>query len=122
MQPIIFRENINTNNTHFQDFLTITNMTFQEIVARLYAISNQKIFENSDEYKTSFEISGLYEGNIFTLYDYKCDFKIHIGGHDNLDIFDLKKDLTTLILNTEPKPYVAKLYYDRDDVYSFGAN
>lgn len=122
MKSITFRENIDTSNTHFQDLLSITDMTFQEIVARLYGASNQKIFDNSDEYKTSFEIRGIHNGNIFTLYDYKCDYQIHIGGHDDLDIFDLKKDLTTLILNTEPKSYVAKLYYDCEGVYSFGDN
>lgn len=85
---------------------------FEDVVARLYNISNQNIFEQGDEYKLSFEIIGSYDNKPFTLYDYKGDNCVHIGGNDDLDFVGLKKDLVKELKTTNPKHFTANLNYD----------
>ncbi|ARF11908.1 hypothetical protein Klosneuvirus_3_43 [Klosneuvirus KNV1] len=94
---------------------------FEDVVARLYNLSNQNIFEQGDQYKLSFVVSGLFDGKPFTLYDWKGDECVHIGGKDDLDVLELKKELLKLIKKTNPKPFTAKLYYDqcKGQTYSY---
>jgi len=100
--------------------LRLLNLTFEEVVARLYKLSKQEIFEQRDDYgKTSFCIEGTFRGEPFTLYDYKEDFDIHIGGSSNIDVHNLRKELDNLIMDTIPKEYKAKTFYDRKKKYTF---
>jgi len=92
---------------------------FEDVVARLYNLSNQNIFEQGDEYKLSFEVSGSFDGKPFTLYDWKGDNCVHIGGHDDLDVPGLKKELLKLVKKTDPKPFTAKLHYYGNGTYSY---
>lgn len=85
---------------------------FEQVVGRLYNVSGQEIFEQGDEYKLSFEVIGSYNGKPFTLYDWKGDKCVHIGGKDDLDVIGLRKELSTLLKNTKEKPFTAKLHYD----------
>jgi hypothetical protein len=90
---------------------------FNEIVAKFNRIgkdNNINIFDNKfcDEYKISFLLSGKYKGEVFTIYDYKGDECIHIGGKNTLDIKSLIKELNELIKMTEPLEYKAKYHYD----------
>lgn len=103
---------------------TLATITFEEMVARLYNLSNQNIFEQGDEYKTSFDIIGSFNGKPFTLYDWKGDNCVHIGGHDDLEVPALRKELFKLIKKTSPKPYTAQLHYDScyDISYSYPIN
>lgn len=109
---IVFKYDVDYIGTSFNDYLEIKDMSFEEVVARLYNLSDQEIFDKTDKYKVSFDIHGSYKGNVFTLYDYKGDNMIHIGGKDGLDVKGLKKELIKLIKKSVPKPYIAKLYYD----------
>lgn len=101
---------------NFDTNLKILQLTFEEIVARLYNLSNQEIFQQGDGYKLSFEVFGTYKGEIFTLYDYKGEFDIHIGGSENLDINGLRKELDDMIMQSKSKPYNAKTHYDNNIV------
>ena len=51
--------------------------TFDETVGRIITLTGQKP-ERGD--KVEFDFVGTYKGHAFTLYDYKCDGQIHIGG------------------------------------------
>lgn len=142
------------NNTHFRSYYTINEETdklykllndekfnekyfpygsqisdFNETVAKLNRIGNDNninIFDNqySDGYKESFSLTGLYKEEVFTLYDYKADQCIHIGGNDNLDIKNLISELNELLKNTNPLEYTAKYHYDNSDgiEYSYKVN
>ena len=84
--------------------------SFEETVARLVTASGQPI-NSFDEYKSSVNFVGTFEGQRFTLYDYKEDRAIHIGGNDELDISNLVVALTDALNLVEPTPYKAKEYY-----------
>lgn len=66
----------------------------------------------TDEYKVSVEFEGTFQGQPFTLYDYKGDMQLHIGGRAGLQAARLIDTLTTLIIDAEPTPYTAILRYD----------
>ena len=53
-----------------------------------------------------------YKNEPFTLYDWKGDKCVHIGGTETLDVEGLKTELIELIKKTEPKPYTTICYYD----------
>jgi hypothetical protein len=85
---------------------------FEETVARLITVSGQPA-ESSDDYKTSVEFVGIWKGRTFTLYDYKEDRQIHIGGGDHLDVEGLRGAVLDAIEDVTPTPYEAREYYDR---------
>lgn len=86
---------------------------FEDVVARLYNLSNQSIFDQGDDYKLSFKVHGSFDEKPFTLYDWKGDNCVHIGGKDDLDVPNFKKELLKLLKKTEPKQFTAKLHYDQ---------
>jgi hypothetical protein len=128
MNQLIFNKDQVCIGTSFADYLE-TPYSYHEAVARLYALVNYNIFQETDQYKSSFGITGTYKGDVFTLYDYKCDEAIHIGCHGaclipelsniELDIKSFKKDLLEVMKET--KPNTAKYYYDEyaGTVYSY---
>lgn len=107
-----FRNNPRHN---FDNNLKILDLTFEEVVARLYNLSKQEIFEQGDNCKLSFLVNGFYKNSPFTLYDYKGDFDIHIGGKEELDIDGLRKELDDLIMATNPKSFKTNINYDGDN-------
>ena len=93
MQPkIIFDKNTNDGGTHFCAYLNHP-YSFEEAVARIYALCDYNIFEEGDEDKLSFQASGIFNNEVFTLYDWKENCTVHIGGRANLDAQSLEKYL-----------------------------
>lgn len=117
MDLIAFGRNYNGIESHFISYLEIP-FSFEEAVARLYHLVEYNIFDVVD-YKSSFEITGKFGDQIFTLYDYKEDMQIHIGGADELDVESLKETLLKLMTGTNPKPYRAKTSYNAHIEYGF---
>ena len=109
--------NCGASGTYLVGMLTPCNgrMPFQETVARLITLSGQDPTTQTDEYKTSVEFNGSYNGAMFTLYDYKGDREIHIGGTDALDVAGLRAELDAQLLDAEPTNYVATERYDECD-------
>ena len=99
--------------------LKLLNLSFEEIIARLYNLSNQEIFDQGDNGKTSFEVFGTFKGEPFTLYDYKKDFDIHIGGTSKLDVKNFRIELDELIMKASPKNYKAKTFYHKKIKYKY---
>ena len=93
--------------------LGLDQFSFEELVGKLYTLSQQEIFENSDQYKSSFFVSGMFKDQPFDLYDYKADRMIHVGGNDSLDIPGLFKALNSALVEVNPKSYLATLHYDK---------
>lgn len=131
---LIFDAHIDTCRTSFKGYLE-TPYSYNEAVARLYALVDYNIFEQTDKYKISFCVSGTYKEKVFTIYDYKCDEMLHIGCHgaglsfglkkkenkDNLDVESFNVELLRQMAMVEPKNYTAKYYYDNYDgnTYSY---
>ena len=113
------------NNTSFIDYYT-PSIKFEEIVARLNTIgikNNINIFDNADKYKTTFELDGKYGDNVFSLYDYKSNNMIHIGGHKGkLDVAGLKKHLDSVLFDNEPTNFTQKYYYDDSEGNTYSYN
>lgn len=90
---------------------------FEENLAKLISISNQKIFEDNDD-KSIFCLTGKYRCKPFTIYDYKGDRCFHIGGNDDLDVLGLKSELIKLIKNAAPTHFNMKSPYT-NELFSF---
>lgn len=101
---------VSISGTSLRDYLN-TPYSFEETVARLVTLSGQPA-ESTDEEKTSVHFVGTYKGQVFTLYDYKEDREIHIGGGPKLDVAGLQADLLEALENVTPTPYQARKYYD----------
>lgn len=128
---LVFDKTIDTCGTSFKEYLG-TPYVYQEAVARLYALADYNIFEETDKYKISFCVSGTYKGKVFTIYDYKCDEMLHIGcrgagigfgikkyDKDNLDMELFKTELLEKMSMVEPKNYTAKYYYDEYEGHTY---
>lgn len=103
----------------YDETLKICTLSFEEVIARLYNLTNIDIFNEGDSYKSSFQIIGKYKNRIFTLYDYKEDMCIHIGGQENLELDGLRKELDLMIMSNEPKPFTTKCHYSEFLHYKF---
>jgi len=119
MDDFRWSANAETNGTSFRAMFT-SPWSFEETVGRILRSSGQTIFANSDEYKVSFEAVGLFNGEVFTLYDYKGDFGVHIGGHDELDFKGLHNWLVNLLADTIPSNYSAMIHYNGDRGKRYG--
>jgi len=113
----------NVNGTSLRGYFRPDDFRFEEIVARLITLSGQDPTQASDGYKTSVEFSGTYGGRVFTLYDYKGDDTVHIGGQDGLDVGALVIALAQALRTVEPTSYSAVRHYDglRDTRHFFVA-
>lgn len=112
MDTITFNPDLSVDGTSFR--LMLHNYyTFEAAVARLYQLAGYNIFEKTDGEKSSFGITGQFNGKIFTLYDYKGDRRIHIGGYPDLDadIYSLQKLLLEMMANITPKNFEATSPY-----------
>ena len=92
--------------------------SFEETVARLITVSGQKPVVNG--YKTSFDFHGTYEGRVFTLYDYKGDYRIHIGARSAIDLEELTQVLDEEIADAEPTPYEVSTDYQGPEILDDG--
>jgi hypothetical protein len=104
---------VETSGTYFRDYLH-SPYSFEETVARLVTLSEQPI-ESPDGEKVSVEFTGTFKGQVFTLYDYKEDREMHIGGHSHLAVEGLDLVLQQELASTHPTPYTAKEYYDTQE-------
>lgn len=93
---------------------------FEETVARLKALSGQDPTEGGDGYKVSVEFVGQFNGQPFTLYDYKGDNEIHIGGRDKRFVPALQKALVAAMASVVPAAYTATLHYDETEGQTHG--
>ena len=90
--------------------------SFEETVARLITLSGQAPETmNTDAYKVSVEFTGTFNGHTFTLYDYKGDRALHIGGRDGLPVKALILWLTEALQGVQPTDYTATEHYDDSD-------
>lgn len=86
--------------------------SFETTVARFVAIAygpeghRFPFHEDSDD-KVSVYFVGTFNGKVFTLYDYKRDQQIHIGGSPDLDVEGLIQELRRLFVNAAPAPWSA---------------
>jgi len=96
-----------------------TYRQFKETVAKIITVSGQMGTDATDGYKCSVEFVGTFKGQVFTLYDYKEDFQLHIGGRDGLDVRDLIAALTDALKDVTPTPFVATLHYDSRRQYGW---
>jgi hypothetical protein len=95
---------------HFRDYFK-GPWSFEETVARLITASGQPA-ESSDQEKSSVDFVGVFEGQRFTLYDYKEDRQIHIGGENELNVAGLIEELTKELASVQPTEYVAREFYN----------
>lgn len=95
--------------------------SFEETVARLIALSGQDPTLRTDEYKVSVEFVGRLGGDVFTLYDYKGDGAIHVGGA-SVSARALAEALLPLLRAVDPIPYRARMHYDgvRGQIHGWG--
>lgn len=110
-KKIVWDSTAPIGGTFFRTYLN-SRFGFRELVGRLSALSHQPV-ESPDEYKLSVEFVGLFNGEVFTLYDYKEDRKMHIGGGPGLDVVGLQKELDILLETVDPVEYQAEEYYDQ---------
>lgn len=108
-------DNLSINGTSLQGYLDNVPWSFEETVARLLTLTNQPAQEQGDQEKVSVEFLGTYKGKVFTLYDYKEDFQIHIGGKSDLDVEGLREELLRQLETVEPTPYRARMWYGDSD-------
>ena len=106
-----------TNGTHLQGYWN-SPYTFVETVARLITVSGQKPVV--DGYKCTVDFHGTYQGQVFTLYDYKGDYCFHIGARSAIDLEELTKVLDEEIADAEPTPYEASSDYQGPEIEEDG--
>lgn len=119
MIQVLKFEQVDTLNTAFRSYLDDLPWPFEETVARILAVSHQPIFDQTDRCKMSFEARGKFEGSVFTLYDYKGDRRIHVGGPADLKVEDLKKALRQVLADPTPVPYEARIHYSQGETYQW---
>jgi len=122
---IVWASNVNINGTCLQGNF-VSPWSFEETVARIYASSGQPVFEQTDEYKVSFEAVGFYvddKGKTypFSLYDWKGWKEIHLGGHSGLPAQTVMDEIIALLEKAVPKPFHARIHYDeaKGQTYSY---
>lgn len=87
-----------------------TPWSFEETVARLAALSDQEPALATVDGKVSVQFHGTFHGCTFSLYDYKQDYRLHIGGTDALDTVALAAALRAALETVRPRSYDALLH------------
>lgn len=95
--------------------------SFEETVARLTALSGQDPAEKAGD-KTSVEFIGQFNGETFTLYDYKGDNCIHIGGGRGTDVGRIRELVRAALEAVPPAPYRAVVTYDETRAHGWSAS
>ena len=117
MIQVLKFEQVDVLNTGFRNYLDNLPWPFEEAVARILAVSHQPIFDQTDRCKMSFEARGKFEGSVFTLYDYKGDGRVHIGGPADLKAEELKTALRVVLAAAAPALYEARIHYGEGGIY-----
>lgn len=107
---LLWDETLDTCGTSLRGYL-VSPYPFEETVARLYALTEQRP-ASVDMEKVSVEFVGQWQGAVFTLYDYKEDRELHIGGHSGLDVAGAQSAVLAALAAVTPRPYQAAEYYD----------
>lgn len=107
MRTLVF-DNVSASGTSLRGYLDGTPWAFEELVARVKALSGVEIIGGDDD-KTSVEFTGVFDGHVFTLYDYKGDRTLHIGGRGGLDVDGLKAVLVAQLAKVAPAAYTARV-------------
>ena len=107
---LVWDSGADIKGTYFVDYLDYP-ISFEELVARLITLSEQDPTTQTDDYKTSVEFVGEYNGETFTIYDYKGDMRLHIGGTGRLDTASLIQHLRDTLYACSPTPYTAQMHY-----------
>ena len=115
MNKIEWDSSINIFDTHLIGYLNAP-WSFEETVSRLITLSGQAA-KSCDCYKVSVEFVGMFNGKVFTLYDYKCDRTLHIGGTSADHVPALRQALTRRLRRVAPTPYSAREYYKGKRTY-----
>lgn len=110
----------NASGTSLRGYFDPLPYSFAETVARLKTLSGQDPTTAGDGYKTSVEFSGTFKGQPFTLYDYKGDRSLHVGGTSALDVAGLLAALRVGLGMVVPSPYSATERYDDVDGHTHG--
>jgi hypothetical protein len=93
----------NRNGTQLLGFFDAADVDFEGAIAKLKAAGAE---DDGPGDKTTVEFHGTFNGAVFTLYDYKNDDRLHIGGHrgdprwfegEPLDVDGLKAALGGLL-------------------------
>jgi hypothetical protein len=81
--------------------------SFEEAVARLVGLSGQNPAAPPELIKRAIRFSGRWDGHYFTIYNYKDNSRLHIGGEPALrgDIADLRDELIAGIGAATPHPF-----------------
>ena len=86
--------------------------SFEDTVARLKSLSKLDPNDGCDFEKVSVEFTGRFNGELFTLYDYKGGRSLHVGGRDHLNVDALSAALDTALAAVPPAPYTAGFHSD----------
>lgn len=104
MPTITWNDQLPTGGTSLRGMFD-SPWSFEETVARLYAASGQVPQSCDGGDKTTVEFVGDFLGAPFTVYDYKGDRQLHIGGREKLDVIGLQTALAHALAGVEPKTY-----------------
>ena len=118
----------NFEDTSLIGYYAEEHSTFIETVGRLVGRLTELghgIFDKTDKFKSSFDINLELQDDdgkkicFFTLYDYKEDFELHIGGNSNTRLYlrEIGETLDNMLYNTNPVDYSARTYYNAGYVY-----
>ena len=102
---IVWTHSVDSCGTGFCGMLE-TPWSFEETVARLVTASGGEPTQG-DGYKLSVHFVGTFYGQVFTLYDYKGDGQVHIGGRTRLGVERLTHALVETLYSVTPTPYRA---------------
>ena len=121
---LFFDGELDANGTHFRRILHTSPWSFSEAVALLLDLSGtsqEQVFEASGDDKVSVEFHGTWRDQVFTLYDWKNDFQLHIGGREALEVDSLERALLRHMETATPRAFKALATYERRIAYGFGA-
>jgi len=121
MTKVLEFKQVKIVGTSFRAYLDNLPWSFEETVARILTASGQPIFDQRDCCKQSFEAMGKFKGGVFTLYDYKGDKCIHIGGRGSLKVQELKDALQQVLAHANPTPYEAQIHYGQGGTYRWAS-
>lgn len=117
MSAALTKNNGSVGGTSLRGYLE-TPWSFEETIARLLGAGFE--MQDGDGDKLSVEFIGTFNGATFTLYDYKEDREIHIGGCNALKVKALAAALLPVLKAATPQPYTAAEHYDACEGHHWG--
>lgn len=101
---LVFDDTVSVNGTYFIGYLTDRAdwpWSFEVTIGKL--LNLQRNLADGAE-KVAVEFHGKFNGHVFTLYDYKGDCELHIGGHKN-ELNGTVSTLESTLKNLKPIPF-----------------